>query len=134
MKTTALLILIVVSAFYAYGALVHVANMASLTGFDWPEAPLKWRVLDVVYLAVDVVVAIGLWRRLPVSVGCFFIASLSQIALYTIGRDWILDVPTEFQPSEESVAYLGSLVAFHVATLVAVSAALALPCFGGRRT
>ena len=32
----------IVAAFYAYGALVHVLNMAGMTGFDWLEAPLKW--------------------------------------------------------------------------------------------
>ena len=48
-----------IAAAYAYGAYVHVANMASLTGFDWPYAPLKWQVLDIVYLVLDLVVVAG---------------------------------------------------------------------------
>jgi hypothetical protein len=34
------LIILIVAAFYAYGALVHVLNMGSLTGFDWGQAPV----------------------------------------------------------------------------------------------
>lgn len=52
----------IVAAFYAYGALVHILNIASLTGFAWSKAPLNWQVLDVVYLVLDVVVVVGLVR------------------------------------------------------------------------
>lgn len=34
-------ILWTIAAFYGYGALVRVLNIASLTGFDWGQAPLK---------------------------------------------------------------------------------------------
>ena len=126
MRMAALGVLIIVSAFYAYGAAVHVANMLSLTGFDWMRAPLKWRLLDIAYLALDIAVAWGLWRRWPVSVAAFFIAAGSQILLYTLGRDWVLDVPVEFTPPPESVAYLDGLVVFHLVSVFAVAAALLL--------
>lgn len=59
------LILWTVAIFYAFGATVHVMNIAGYSGFDWLRAPLKWQVLDVVYLALDILVAVGLllgWR------------------------------------------------------------------------
>lgn len=126
MKFTATVVLWIVAAFYAYGALVHVANMASLTGFDWLTAPLKWQMLDVAYLVLDVIVAAGLGRQWRTSVFGFFGAAVSQIALYTIGRSWILDVPERFRPGQEAVAYLNHLVAFHVVTFVTVSVSLAV--------
>ncbi|MFK7967540.1 MAG: hypothetical protein AB8C46_26565 [Burkholderiaceae bacterium] len=51
----------VIAAFYLYGAGVHVMNMLSLTGFEWQSAPLKWQVLDVVYLVIDLAVVVGLF-------------------------------------------------------------------------
>ena len=47
MKLAASIVIWLVAAFCCYGALVHVLNMLSLTGFDWQSAPLKWQVLDV---------------------------------------------------------------------------------------
>ena len=123
--TIAKLTLWVTAAFYAYGALVHILNMASVNGFDWPSAPLKWQVLDVVYLILDIVVAVGLVRMWRVSIAGFYLAALSQIALYTVGRPWVLDVPEAFRPDEQATAYLNSLVTFHLITLIAVTIALA---------
>lgn len=118
------IILWCVAGFYAYGAVVHVMNMVGLSGFDWSRAPLKWQVLDVVYLILDVVVAVGLvlgWRAGYVA---FFAAALSQIVLYTVLRDWIIDVPEEFARSPEEVAYLNGLVWFHVVTIALVGIAI----------
>ena len=67
-----LIVLCTVTLFYAYGAAVHVLNMASLTGFDWPNAPRKWQALDVVYLLLDIAVVIGLARRWIVSLVAFY--------------------------------------------------------------
>lgn len=131
-KMIVIAILLVASAFYAYGAVVHVANMLSATGFDWPKAPFKWQALDVVYLVLDALVAVGLWRCWWLSIACFYVASFSQIALYTLGRGWVLDVPQEFRPPEESLRYLDTLVAFHLVALAAVTFALLLCRVGGR--
>ncbi|XOV83793.1 MAG: hypothetical protein ACFHXK_01505 [bacterium] len=117
-------ILVVVSAFYAYGALVHVLNMFSLSGFDWMQAPLKWQVLDIVYLILDLLVVAGLYRRQRFAVAAFYVAAFSQIILYTVLRTWIMDVPEAYAISSDQNAYLTLLVGFHMVTLVFVSAAL----------
>ena len=114
----------IIAAFYAYGALVHVLNMLSLTGFDWFEAPLKWQVLDVAYLAADIIVCIGLLRHRWFGVWGFFAAAFSQIALYTVFRDWVLDVPEAFRRSAEEVAYLDTLIVFHIVTCIVMFAAI----------
>lgn len=114
----------IVAAFYAYGALVHILNIASMTGFSWPDAPLKWQILDIVYLVLDVIVVVGLIRGSWIGVGAFFLAAMSQIMLYTVFRDWVLYVPAAFQRSPEDLAYLDGLVGFHVLTCIAVAAAM----------
>jgi len=124
MRRVGLLILVLISAFYAYGALVHVLNMAGLRGFNWLSAPVKWQILDVVYLGLDLVVAFGLWQRWRASIVAFYVAAVSQIALYTIGRSWIMDVPEAFAQGPEAMAYLNGLVVFHLLSLVLVSLAL----------
>ena len=119
-------ILWIVSLFYAYGAFVHVANIAGLNGFDWLSAPLKWQILDVVYLVLDIVVAIGLIVGWRMGVIAFFTAAMSQIVLYTVFRAWIVDVPEAFARAPEEITYLDTLVAFHVVTIAAVVIALLL--------
>lgn len=117
-------VLWVVAAFYAYGTLVHVLNMAGLSGFDWAAVPLKWQVLDVVYLILDVVVVAGFVRGWRAGSVAFFAAATSQIVLYTAFRAWILDVPEAFARTPEEIAYLDALVVFHLVTLVLVTLAL----------
>lgn len=124
MKLAASIIIWIVALFYAYGALVHVMNMLSLTGFDWRSAPLKWQVLDIVYLVIDVVVVVGLLSSWKAGYVAFYLAAFSQIVLYTIFRNWIVDVPPEFAVSDEQRSYLTGLVIFHSVTLVLVTAAL----------
>ena len=124
MLTVSKLILWGVALFYAYGAIVHLMNIAGFSGFDWLRAPLKWQILDIVYLVLDIIVAAGLllgWRS---GLFAFYIAAISQIILYTAFRQWILDVPQEFVRSPQEISYLGGLVVFHVITLVLVSFAL----------
>ena len=117
-------ILWIVALFYAYGAIVHIMNIASLTGFEWLEAPLKWQALDVFYLVLDIVVAVGFFARWLIATLAFYIAAVSQIFLYTILREWIIDVPKEFEVSPEQVEYLDYLVIFHISTIFLVSFAL----------
>ncbi len=38
---------------------MHIANIAGFNGFDWLSAPLKWQLLDVVYLVLDIAVVAG---------------------------------------------------------------------------
>ena len=123
-RRIARLILWAVAACYAYGALVHVLNIAGLGGFNWRDAPLKWQVLDIAYLILDVTVVAGLpllWRA---GIVAFYAAALSQILLYTVFRAWVIDVPEAFARSPDDLRYLDGLVAFHVVTLALVSLAL----------
>jgi len=117
--------LLLIAAFYAYGAVVHVANMASLTGFDWMAAPRLWQALDVAYLILDVAVVAGLILKRPFGLIAFILAAVSQIVLYTVFRDAVALTGTEFALAPEQMAYLTTLVMFHVVTLV-VFALLAL--------
>ena len=99
-------------------------NILGLTGFDWAGAPLKWQVLDVVYLLLDIVVAVGFFARWKVSYYAFYVAAVSQVFLYTIFRSWVLDVPADFSVSPEQESYLTTLVVFHLVTIVLVTIAL----------
>ena len=117
-------VLWVVTGLYLYGAAVHVANMASAMGFEWLDAPLKWQVLDVVYLVLNLTVVAGLRLMASLSILAFYVAASSQIALYTAGRSWILDVPDAFRPDAASLAYLDLLVAFHVVAISLVTLAI----------
>jgi hypothetical protein len=111
------IILWIIAGFYAYGALVHVLNILGMTGFDWVDAPAKWQILDIVYLVLDVAVVVGLLIGSPVGYVAFVVASVSQVILYTFLRDWIVDVPEPFTRSADEIAYLDTLVIFHVITL-----------------
>ncbi len=125
--TPTAVVLWVVTLFYAYGALVHFLNMLGLSGFDWLTAPLKWQLLDVFYLVIDVTVCTGLTRRRGYAIYAFYIAASSQIVLYTALRAWIMDVPEAFAVTPSQEGYLTILVAFHLVTLTAVTFALRGP-------
>ena len=115
-----------IALFYVYGALVHMMNILGLTGFQWSKAPLKWQLLDIVYLGLDLLVVVGFFAQWRLSYVAFYLAATSQIVLYTALRAWILDVPEEFAISPKQLAYLNGLVAFHVAALFLVTVALRL--------
>ncbi len=110
--------LLLIAAFYAYGAAVHVANMASLTGFDWLAAPRLWQVLDVVYLLLDVVVVVGVILKRPFGLIAFVVAAVSQIVLYTAFRDHVAMLGTSNALDPSQMDYLTTLVTFHVVTVV----------------
>jgi hypothetical protein len=97
--------------------------MAGFSGYSWADAPTKWQVLDLLYLSMDFIVCVGLFRGWRMAVPTFFAANLSQIVLYTLAASWIMDVPAEFLPSGHEMS-LGSLVGFHLITLVLMCAAL----------
>ena len=118
------LVILLIALFYAYGASVHVMNILSLSGFDWLDAPMKWKALDVVYLFLDLFVAIGFFLRWKLSYAVFYLTAVSQIALYTLFRDWIIDVPQDYAPSPEQMTYLSALVVFHLVTILLVTLAL----------
>lgn len=124
MKFSTSIVTWLVALFYAYGTVVHILNMLSLTGFDWRAAPLKWQTLDVVYLILDAIVVIGVFLGWKVGYAAFYLAAVSQVFLYTVFRDWIINVPSEFAVTSEQRSYLTTLVIFHCVTLVLMTAAL----------
>ena len=111
------IVIFLVALFYAYGASVHILNILGQSGFDWVNAPKKWQILDVVYLLLDLFVAIGFFMRWKLSYAAFYLAAISQIVLYTLFRDWIIDVPEKYALSPEQTAYLSALVGFHIVTI-----------------
>ena len=124
MKLAATIVIWIIALFYLYGAAVHVFNILGLSGFDWRTAPVKWQVLDIVYLVIDLLVVVGLILSWKIGFIAFYVAALSQIVLYTVFRDWIVDVPAEFSVNEEQRGYLTTLVIFHCVTVVLVTLAL----------
>ena len=124
MKLAATAVIWIIALFYLYGAAVHVFNILGLSGFDWRAAPLKWQLLDIVYLVIDLLVVVGLILGWKLGFVAFYVAAVSQIILYTVFREWIVDVPPEFAPSEEQRGYLTTLVLFHCVTIVLVTSAL----------
>jgi hypothetical protein len=120
-------VLWLVTGFYAYGALVHLLNIAGLTGFHWPDAPLKWQLLDILYLTLDAIVVAGLARCWRASIIAFGVAAVSQILLYTLLRGWVLDVPGSATVPGGIHVYLNGLVVLHGLTLAAVWLALRPP-------
>jgi hypothetical protein len=101
-------------------------NMAGFSGFDWRTAPLKWQVLDIAYLGLNLVVVTGFVLERRFGFIAFYAAAAGQILLYTLLRAWILDVPEAFARSPEEIANLDLLVGFHIVTLVLVMAVLRL--------
>lgn len=78
----------ILSLILLYGALIHFANISSLSGRQWSEVPLSWQVMDVVLLLFNLVVAVGLWRRRSWAVYAFVLGMLFlQILPYTLFRE-----------------------------------------------
>ena len=125
-RALGLVIFWIVAVSYGYGALVHVQNMLGMSGFDWAAAPGKWRVLDVVYLVLDVIVFVGFLVRFKPAIVAFYVAASSQIVLYTVLRPWITDVPEPFTVFAAPEEYLDWLVVFHVVALILVTIAVRL--------
>ncbi|MET0070715.1 MAG: hypothetical protein ABW096_11820 [Candidatus Thiodiazotropha sp.] len=83
-KLAATAVIWITALFYLYGAVVHVYNILGLSGFDWYTTPLKWQVLDVAYLVIDIVVVVGLSLGWKAGFLAFYVAAISQIVLYTV--------------------------------------------------
>lgn len=100
-----------------YGALVHLGNIAGLSGRPWAENPLSWRVLDVTLLVFNVIVGFGLWRKRAWAVAAFVGGIvLLQIAPFTL-------FPSAFATTPEQADLIRGLV---VTWLVLLAALLAL--------
>ena len=69
------------AAILVYGAVVHVRNMLGMTHGPWSSLPRLWRVMDVVLLAFDAAVAVGLWLTQPWSAVAFAVGILLSQSL-----------------------------------------------------
>jgi hypothetical protein len=78
------LFFVLVAALFALGAVGHAGNILSLNGFQWSTMPLSWRILDGVFLILDLGVVIGVTLRSGWAVVAFLLASGLQVALYTV--------------------------------------------------
>ena len=78
---------------------------------------MLWRVMDVVLLAFNIVLAIALWFRLPWSLIAFIIGIVAlQLIPYTVFRSHFIETPGQAQA-------LNGLIATHL-VLLAILAAL----------
>ena len=78
----------ILSIIIAYGASVHWGNLMGFGEPPWSEAPITWKVGDVVYALIDTLTAIGLWQRTAWGVLCFLSAMASQFLIYTVFIDY----------------------------------------------
>jgi len=53
----------VVAVFLLVGALSHLGSIMSINGTSWMAKPLRFRVVDMVFLPVNLAIAWGLWRK-----------------------------------------------------------------------
>lgn len=72
----------------AYGALVHVANLAGFGEMPWGEMPLTWKVGDIVYGIWDIAIVVGLWQKAVWGIICLLGAIFSQFIIYTVFIDY----------------------------------------------
>ncbi|MEL6582530.1 MAG: hypothetical protein AAFQ36_01740 [Pseudomonadota bacterium] len=119
-------ILVVVSCVYAYGAFLHVSNLAG--GYGAPDAPLpvKWVAIDMLYTCLSLLVAGGLVLGARVAVGAFYLAAFWQIMLSAVYREWVLEMPDLYDQTTAPLAYFDQLLPFVLVMIFAVSLALFL--------
>ena len=96
------------------GALVHIGNIAGLSGQAWASTPLLWRIMDIVLLGFNIVVGVGLWLKQPWGVAAFVIGIIAlQLVPYTVFRQ-------HFIQTAEHISMLNSMVAFWIVVLAAL--------------
>ncbi|MCB1487168.1 MAG: hypothetical protein KDJ88_06895 [Bauldia sp.] len=113
-------ILWLIAICYGIFAFSHALNILGMGGFDWANAPLSWQLIDVLYLAADLAVVYGFVLLRPVGFVVFFIAVVSQLALY-----WAVS-PADAGSASGGSLFLAYFVPFHLATIVLVLVALLL--------
>ena len=100
---------------YAYGGMVHVANLLGLG----PEVPADraglFRAFDIYFLVLDAVAAVGLWRGKRIGLVAFVVATASQLVMYAGFGDF-------FAANEMMRAQLNGLLAYHVVAVTGMGA------------
>ncbi|MGK7941909.1 MAG: hypothetical protein AB4062_17500 [Crocosphaera sp.] len=79
-----------------YGALVHLSNIFGLGEVPWLETPFHWRLMDIILLIFDILLAIGLWSPYFKAVIAFFVGIFTlQIIPYTVFRQFFISSPED---------------------------------------
>ncbi|MDA7978135.1 MAG: hypothetical protein MPJ50_05120 [Pirellulales bacterium] len=110
---------IVVAAIYGLGGLVHVANMVGLGEVKWRDAPLAWKVGDVMWGILDIAAVILVILRAHMGLLAILIAAVSQIVIYGF-------FPTLFALNETQRKALRGMVIFHVVVIAILGTSLYL--------
>ena len=101
----------VVAVFSIFGGCVHYANLLGFGELTWADAPLSWKIADLVYAPLDRLVVIGLWLREPWGIVSLFAATVSQCVLYA-GFSELFVVTAEHRDG------LQSMLVFHGLTFL----------------
>ena len=87
-----------VAFFLAYGATVHIGNIAGPSGTPRLATLLLWRCMDIALLVFDIVAAVSLWKGLGWSVWFVFGGIiLLQFVPYTLLRSHFILKPEDAQ-------------------------------------
>lgn len=101
-----------VALILGYGAIVHISNMAGLSGTPWLATPLLWRVMDVTLLIFDLVTAVSLWIGVAWSAWLLFGGMiLLQFIPYTVLRSHFILQPEDAQTLNGLLGTEGILLA-----------------------
>lgn len=87
----------IVAALFAFGGTVHVQNILSLSGYAWSESPPAWQIFDIVFLALDLAVVIGVLARRGWGVIAFIAAAGLQVAIYQFFPEAFAASPEQFE-------------------------------------
>ena len=110
----------VLAAVLAYGGLVHIGNMLGFNGLPWTESQLHFRIMDVVLLAFNVVVGLGLWLRQSWAVVAFSVwMVLFQIIPYTLFRQYFIQRPEDASTLAGLVGTVALLLGVLIVLIVA---------------
>ena len=110
----------ILAGILAYGALVHVGNIAGLSGRPWIETPIVWRVMDIVLLIFNIVVGVALWLRIPWGVVAFVVGIVGlQLIPYTLFRGHFVESPEQAQT-------LNGLIGTHLVLLAVLACLIVL--------
>ena len=102
---------------YGFGAATHVGNLVGRGPTPPPGREVLWRRLDVVYLALDLTVVVGVVLGAAWGYAAFFAAAASQLVLY-------LGFPDSFASTRDEHRQIRGLVHFHLATAAAMTTLL----------
>ena len=130
---TSRIILWMIAVCYGYFAFVHLLNIADVSGFDWYSLPLPWQIVELFYLCIDVLVVYGFVLSRPIGFIAFFIASISQFALFALVTPGNLASPESASASPRPPGYLEYLAIFHGTTIALVLLAMLLWWIARRR-